>query len=309
MRGRGLSLGRAAGVLGGMVLLAASASAAAPRCAPLGPAGEARVTAYLRGRFHFAATFRLDRAVPVAGTCYLRLDFSDSSLHRNYIFFLAPDRRFLTAALYDMRSTASSGSGREALDAELLAAPAPSRGPAGAPVTLVEFSDFECPFCRRLAAFERGLPAPDAARVRIVFRFFPLTSIHPWALTAAKAAGCAYLQSNRAFWRAHDFFFTHQESLNPADAASVIRSVLSRVPGFNLPRYDRCIRLGESVGLVQRDQRLGQRLGVSATPTFFVNGRRYIGIAGRAALEAAIAAAAAGAGRTLARAPSALRKR
>jgi protein-disulfide isomerase len=308
VRHRGLPLGRAAGALGGVLLLAVSASAAAPRCAPLGPAGEARITTYLRGRFHFAPGFHLDRAVAVAGTCYLRLEFTDPPAGRRYLFFLAPDRRFLTAALYDTRSAASAGSGRRALDAELLAAPAPARGPAGAAVTLVEFSDFECPFCRRLAAFERALPARDAARLRIVFRFFPLTSIHPWALTAAKAAGCAYLQSNRAFWRAHDYFFTHQESLNPADAASVIRSVLARAPGFDLPRYDRCIRLGESVGLVQRDQRLGQRLGVSATPTFFVNGRRYVGIASQAALESAVSAAAAGTGRPRARAITASRK-
>lgn len=269
------------------LVLTVSAAAAAPpvpRCAPFGAAAKARVTRTLRRQFGFAASFRLASALPVAGTCYVRLTFSDATLHRTYLFFLTPDRRYVTAALYSL-TAAPDAAARQQLIAELGAAPSPARGPAGAAVTLVEFSDFECPFCRRLAEFERGLPNAERAQLRIVFKFFPLASIHPWAETAARAAACADFQSNAAFWRAHDFFFGHQLQLSSANAAARIRAVLAKAPGFSLPEYERCIELDMGAGVVARDQALGNRLGVTATPTFYVNGRRYVGIASEAALR------------------------
>lgn len=141
-------------------------------------------------------------------------------------------------------------------------------------------------------------PRTIRAELRIVFKFFPLTSIHPWAKTAARAAACADFQSNAAFWRAHDFFFTHQPQLSTANAAARIRAVLAGAPGFSLPEYDRCIALDMGAGVIARDQALGNRLGVTGTPTFYLNGRRYVGIASEAALEAEIARALAAVGKS-----------
>lgn len=274
-------------------LAALAAPVPALRCAAFGAAARGRVTASVRARFHFSPSFHLASAVPLAGTCYVRLTFTDPARHQSYVFFLTPDRRYLTAALYPLGGTAGSAGGAAELERELAAAPSPARGPANAAVTLVEFSDFECPFCRRLARFEQALPAAEKRRLRIVFKFFPLTTIHPWAETAARAAACADFQSNAAFWAAHDFFFSRQPDLSTADAAARVRSALAKAPGFSLPVYDRCVALDMGAGIVARDQALGRRLGVTGTPTFFINGQRYAGIASQAALKAEIARALA----------------
>lgn len=153
----------------------------------------------------------------------------------------------------------------------------------------------ECPFCRELVQHLRRLPAADGASLRIVFKFFPLASIHPWAETAAQAAGCADFQSGVAFWRVHDHLFSHQAAINPANAAADIRAVLAKTPGFGLAGYDRCMRFAMGAGVVARDEALGRGLGINGTPTFFLNGRRFDGAGSPTAFRADVASALAAA--------------
>ncbi len=98
------------------------------------------------------------------GGCYLRLDMFVPASNRNFLFFVAPDRRYLTAGLYDMVA-APGGPAAGGVERLLLADPGPSRGPANARVVIVEFSDFECPFCRLLKQYEDAVlpPARDVA--------------------------------------------------------------------------------------------------------------------------------------------------
>ncbi len=94
-----------------------------------------------------------------------------------------------------------------------------SRGPANAAVTVVEFSDFQCPTCRQLHNVLREV-APNYPQVRFVFKDFPLAQIHPWALTAALAARCVHQQNPDAFWKVHDAIYDNQDAITPQNARS-----------------------------------------------------------------------------------------
>ena len=101
----------------------------------------------------------------------------------------------------------------EQLSHDLVAGASPPLGAAGAPITIVKFSDFECPFCKRMTdVLEKEVLPKQGGRVNVVFRNFPL-AMHPWAKGAAEIAECAELQQPEAFWGMQDFFFQNQQTL------------------------------------------------------------------------------------------------
>ncbi|MFB6241106.1 MAG: DsbA family protein [Gemmatimonadota bacterium] len=157
----------------------------------------------------------------------------------------------------------------------------PSRGPEDAPVTVVEFTDYECPFCRRYyrQTYHRLLDAYEG-EIRYVVRNFPL-SIHPNARKAAEAAECAHNQGR--FWDYHDHLFEHADALEPADLKRYAREL-----GLDGARFDRCLESGKESGTVESDLAAGRRLGIQGTPTFFVNGRPLVGAQPFTAFRAAI---------------------
>lgn len=141
----------------------------------------------------------------------------------------------------------------------------PAKGPVGAPVTIVEFSDFECPFCGRVN------PAIDEAietygdQLRVVFRQFPL-NIHPRAPKAAEAALCANEQGK--FWEMHDAMFADQRKLEIADLKAKASSL-----GLDQAKFDECLDGGKMAAKVAADMADGQKAGVTGTPALFINGR------------------------------------
>ena len=142
----------------------------------------------------------------------------------------------------------------------------PSKGAADAALTLVEFSDFECPFCGRY--FRETMPEIERAyirtgKVRYVFRNFPLEAIHHEAFKAAEAAMCAGEQDK--FWEMHDHLFAHQDALAPADLAGHAAAV-----GLDGPRFERCLAGGTYAEDIRRDLAEGQKAGVRGTPSFFL---------------------------------------
>lgn len=139
----------------------------------------------------------------------------------------------------------------------------PVRGEASAPVTIVVFADFECPYCSRAAQTVEQVRAAYAGKVRVVFRHFPL-SFHPKASKAAEAAACADEQGQ--FWAFHDALFEGQELELEAMKASALRL------GLDAKRFDACLDSGRMAAVVLRDQAAGGKLGVSGTPAFFING-------------------------------------
>ncbi len=153
----------------------------------------------------------------------------------------------------------------------------PSKGPANAPVTIVEFSDFQCPYCAAAADTLRSVMAKYADEVRLVYLQFPLDSIHPWARAASIASICAADQSIDAFWTLHDSYFSNQRAITKENVLAQSRSRLGE-SGIDLTAWDACAGDSESEGyqranaLIERSMNVGGQFGISSTPGFFVNG-------------------------------------
>jgi protein-disulfide isomerase len=159
--------------------------------------------------------------------------------------------------------------------AQLQTKDSPSLGPANAPVTLVEFSDFECPVCKGLHDALRGL-LPNYPQVRVVFKDFPLEQIHPWARTAALAGRCAYQQSPTAFWKMYDLIYDGQELISAENAWGKMTDFAGQ-SGLNPDAFKACMASPEAGAAVDASRANGIQLEVGSTPTIFVNGRRVVG--------------------------------
>jgi protein-disulfide isomerase len=159
--------------------------------------------------------------------------------------------------------------------AQLQTKDSPSLGPANAAVTLVEFSDFECPVCRSLHDALRGL-LPNYPQVRVVFKDFPLEQIHPWARTAAIAGRCAYQQDPKAFWKMYDLIYDGQELISAENAWGKMTDFAAQ-SGLNADTFKACMASSEAGAAVDASRANGIQLEVGSTPTMFVNGRRIVG--------------------------------
>ena len=165
------------------------------------------------------------------------------------------------------------------------------RGPEEAPVTLVEYGDFECPYCGQAEPAVRELLS-GSGDVRYVWRHLPLTDVHPNAQLAAEASEAAARQG--AFWKMHDLLLDHQDALRPADLVAYANQL-----GLNLDRFREDLARHTGAVRVAEDVDSADLSGVSGTPTFFVNGRRHYGAYDIDALSGAVRVARARA--TLAR--------
>jgi protein-disulfide isomerase len=152
---------------------------------------------------------------------------------------------------------------------------APALGDPNAPVTLVEFSDFECPVCRALHDVLRGL-LPNYPQVRVVFKDFPLEQIHPWARTAALAGRCAYQQDNKAFWKMYDLIYDNQEVISAENAWNKMVEYAGQA-ALNQETFKSCMASPEAATAVTASHENGVALEVGSTPTIFINGRRLVG--------------------------------
>jgi protein-disulfide isomerase len=155
----------------------------------------------------------------------------------------------------------------------------PSFGPADAPVTIVVFSDFQCPYCRSLAqSMRQNVPKSFPKDVRVEFADFPLESKHPWARAAAEASHCIGDNNNNAFWDFHDWIFEHQGDIDP-EGKNLRDKVLEYAKQQNLDaaKLTTCLD-GHTTGEeVASNQKKAFLLGVQQTPTFFINGRKVEG--------------------------------
>jgi hypothetical protein len=144
---------------------------------------------------------------------------------------------------------------------------APVRGALMAPITVVEFSDFECPFCGSAAPLVERALASFEGRVRLVFKQYPLDQ-HPRAMPAALAAVAAGKQNK--FWEMHDLLFSHQDALEDDDLVGYARQL-----GLDVARFQVDMASEETRAHVDADKAEGRRLGITGTPSIFVNGRPF----------------------------------
>jgi protein-disulfide isomerase len=142
----------------------------------------------------------------------------------------------------------------------------PARGPADAAVTLVEFGDFQCPYCARLEPTLKEVVKHYAGKVRLVFRQFPLQNIHPHAQVAAEASLCAREQGK--FWQLHDAMYANQDALTAKDLKATAAKL-----GMNAKQFDACLDGHKYNSKIQADMKAGEQAGVNGTPALFVNGR------------------------------------
>jgi protein-disulfide isomerase len=143
------------------------------------------------------------------------------------------------------------------------------RGPDGAPTTLLEYGDYQCPFCGRAYGPVEALMAERPDTVRFVFRHFPLTDVHPYAELAAELAEAAGERGQ--FWRAHEWLFTHQHQIDPQNLRD-LADVIDTTGGVA-----RDLDVGAHADRIHHDFISGVRSGVNGTPTFYINGVRHDG--------------------------------
>jgi len=146
----------------------------------------------------------------------------------------------------------------------------PVLGTASATVTMIEFSDFQCPFCQRVMPTLKQLRDTYGDRVRIVWKDFPLTSIHPQAFKAAEAGQCAREQGK--FWEYHDRLFANQQALEPE-----LLKKHAVDTGLDAAKFNACLDTAKYAERVQAQMGVGNQLGVSSTPSVFINGRMVSG--------------------------------
>ena len=182
-------------------------------------------------------------------------------------FIAGPKKQELAKALFDtMKKSANlvvklpePARARKQVEAK-----GPARGPENAKVTIVEFSDFQCPFCSKAHDTVEEVMQSYAGKVRLVFRHFPL-EFHKNAPKAAEAAMCANEQGH--FWDYHDSLFKNQAKLEVADLKAHAKAL-----GLDAAKFDGCLDTGKFTTAVKEDQAAGAKLGVSGTPAFFING-------------------------------------
>lgn len=167
-------------------------------------------------------------------------------------------------------------------------------GKSDAKVTIVEFSDFQCPFCEKFYTETYGKIKSqyiDTGKVKMIFRHFPLPS-HANAQPAAVASECANIQGK--FWQYHDLLFKNGKADGTGLAMTDLKKYADSLGlnngtlGFSKNKFNQCLDANDTLSLVQADQSAGQSVGVNGTPTFFINGKQLVGAQPFSAFQAAI---------------------
>jgi protein-disulfide isomerase len=188
-------------------------------------------------------------------------------------FFISNDgRRIIRGSIYDVSKNPFEAD-RDKISTELQ----PSFGAAGAPVSVVMYSDFQCSYCKEEAnVIRKNLAAAFPTQVRVYFKDFPLEPIHPWAKPAAIAGRCVFRQKPAAFWDYHDWIFEHQSEITPDNLKDKVAE-FGKSKSLEPIQLATCMETKATEAEVTRSQAEGRTLGVNSTPTLFVNGRRLVG--------------------------------
>ena len=234
------------------------------------------IEAYLRNLYAFGPDVKVLvgplKPSPVEGMMETDIDVTIGENKQNATFYVSKDGKYLFRGdMSDMTKDPLAAN-----IAEIRMADAPVLGDAKAPVTIVEYSDFECPVCRSLHDAMRGMLSTYAGKIRVVFKDFPLDQIHPWAKTAAIAGRCAYQQKPEAFWKMYDLIYDNQETISAADAWSKMVDYAGQ-SALDTEALKACMASPEAAAAVNASHANGETLEVTSTPTVFVNGRRMVG--------------------------------
>ncbi|HKW64581.1 MAG TPA: thioredoxin domain-containing protein [Candidatus Acidoferrum sp.] len=234
------------------------------------------IEAYLRNLYAFGPDVKVIvgplKESAVEGILETNVDVNIGENKENAKFYVSKDGRFLfRGELSDMSKDPLA----ENL-AQIRTTDSPAMGDPRAPVTMVEYSDFECPICRSLHDALRNILPNYAGKVRVIFKDFPLDRIHPWARTAAIGGRCAYQQRPEAFWKVYDLVYDNQEVISAANVWGKMVDYATQ-SGLDPAAFKSCMASPEAGAAVNASHANGEKLEVNSTPTVFVNGRRMVG--------------------------------
>jgi protein-disulfide isomerase len=258
------------------LLAAAGAMAQQPAAAtPASQAQKQKVEAFLRYYFALGPEVEITVATPTelgtSGLLEVPIEVKSAEGADKLKMYLTKDGRYLLRGeLSDLTADPLAEN-----IAKMQLANAPVLGDPKAPITLVEYSDFECPVCRNLHDALRGL-LPNYPQVKVIFKDFPIDAIHPWARTAALAGRCAYHQNPVAFWKIYDLIYDNQDIISAATVWDKMLDFAARV-GLNADTFKSCMAGPQAAAEIDASLANGQLLEVRVTPTAFVNGRRISG--------------------------------
>jgi predicted DsbA family dithiol-disulfide isomerase len=256
----------------------ARAAEAASASAPPSAADDARLIDFLQKHYRIPDKKEIDLSAPKAGpfdgmwTRRVTVTMPNGMKEAATIFTDSTGSKFILGQLID---TTGDPWGRISLKGMHLD-DRPTIGPDNAPVTIVEFGDFECPFCARATSvLETAVESTYKGKVKLIFKNFPL-SMHPWALQAAKAAECVRLQNPTDFWDFANDLYKNQSSINPKNVKNKINQFASRL-NLDTKALDACMPAKATQDRLTEDMKDGLSVRVESTPTFFINGIRVVG--------------------------------
>jgi protein-disulfide isomerase len=261
-----------------LLLLAVAISAGAQTKPASSPADQQllkKVEAYLRDLFAWTPEYQVKMSSlepsKIPDLYKIEVQVTDKGQTESGTVYVTKDGRYLFRGEIRDLSANPFADNLEKLTIE----DAPTKGPADAKVTVVEFSDFECPHCRDLYPILQSVEA-EFPQVRFVFKDFPLVSIHPWAMTAALAARCAFKSSPNAYWQLQNSIFTNQDSITADNAWDQI-SGYAVSAGMNVDALHACMADPATKKAIDGEIAEGKALSVESTPTLFIDGRPIVG--------------------------------
>jgi len=238
---------------------------------------KATLEAYVRHLFVMGPQIQIQVEDPkpstLPGFVEVTVRASAGNVSQSFPFYVSKDgQKILQGNVYDIAQNPYKPE-LDKLKTELQ----PSFGAPGAPVVIVEFSDFQCSFCKDEAKVLRtNIASSYPKQVRVYFKDFPLEQIHPWAKSAAIAGRCIFRQNAAAFWDYHDWIFEHQAEITPENLKT---KVLEFAKGREIDalQLGRCLDTQATESEVTKNIAEARSLGVNSTPTLFINGRRLVG--------------------------------
>ncbi len=258
-------------------LRAQQTTSSASSTTPVSPAEmQKTIEAYLRHLYAFGSDAKLTlgsfKETGISGLLETTIDLKQGDNRESAKIFVSKDGKYLFRGELSDLTRDPLAEARTKIQTK----DAPILGDSKASVTLVEYSDFECPVCRNLHDVLRGM-LPNYPQVRVIFKDFPIEQLHPWARTAALAGRCAYQQDPRAFWKIYDFIYDGQDLISAENAWAKMNDFAER-SGLDAGTFKSCLASPEATAAVNASRANGQELEVTSTPTLFVNGRRIVGV-------------------------------
>jgi len=244
---------------------------------PMQPATRDKIINYIRQRFTIPAAVKISmtdlRESIYPDYLETTIVLDDGKDKRTQAIFVSRNMRYMVeGSIFNL-----GGDPREEVMRLISLKDQPAQGPANAPVTLVEYSDLECPVCSRMhEELEKEIVPKYGDKLRVVFKEFPLVAIHDWALTGAIAAQCTYQIDPSKYVDFRSAVYKNQATITGDHARDMLLHIAAEV-GVDNMKLAACIDAKDSLARVEANMHEGDALGVSQTPTSFINGRSITG--------------------------------